>query len=216
LDTDALRQEAEMGTNADPVDALISVARSLDDYGSIEELAPVACRFATEVVPGVRQAELARTLSGSRSMTLAAAGDPGATVDLELPLDAELDTLVLHLRADRPLDDVGRRIARLFAAHLSAAVQTVHTRAKAANLERALETSRDIGVAMGIIMARRACTRQQAFELLRRASRVYQRKLAGIAADVAETGILEFELGDRDTGSGRLPASATGAGTAGR
>jgi hypothetical protein len=201
----ALREEADMGTDVDPVDALISAARSLDEYGTIDELARVACRFAVEVVPGVRQAELVRTLSGSRSMTLAVAGDPGSNrAELELPLDAELDALVLHVRADRPLDDVGQRIARLFAAHVAAAVQTVHTRARAANLERALQTSRDIGIAMGIIMARRACTRQQAFELLRRASRVYQRKLAGIAADVAETGILEFELGDRDLGSGRL------------
>jgi len=205
-----MREEADVDASVDPVDdtvdALISAARLLDQFGNMDELAPAACRLATEVVPGVQQAELVRTLTGSRSMTLAAAGEGGAAKigELDLPLAAELDALVLHLYADRPLDGTNQRIARLFAAHLAAAVQTVHTRAKAANLERALQTSRDIGVAMGIIMARRACTRQQAFELLRRASRVHQRKLAGIAADVAETGILEFELGDRDADTGRL------------
>lgn len=198
-----------MSTSADPmgnVDALVSAARLLDEYGNMTELAPAACRIATEVVPGVRQAELVRTLSGSRTMTLAAAGESGAAriEELDLPLAAELDALVLHLYADRPLDGTNRHIARLFAAQLAAAVQTVHTRAKAENLERALKTSRDIGVAMGIIMARRACTRQQAFELLRRASRVHQRKLAEIAADVADAGILEFELGARDVHTGQL------------
>jgi hypothetical protein len=202
-------KEANVGTGVDrgrTVDALVAAAQALDDYDSIEELAPAACRLATEIVPDAQQAELVRILSGARSMTLAVAGEPAASraAELDLPLAAELDALVLHLYADHPFDDTNRRIARLFAANLATAVQTVHSRAKAANLERALETSRDIGVAMGIIMARRACTRDEAFELLRRASRVHQRKLAGIAADVADTGILEFELGGRDTDTGRL------------
>jgi hypothetical protein len=188
------------------VDALVAAARVLDDCDSIDELAPTACRLATEVVPHVQHAELVRVLRGERSMTLATAGESGdaPTEELDLPLAAELDALVLHLYADHPLDDTSRRVARLFAANLAAAVQTVHTRAKAANLERALQTSRDIGVAMGIIMARRTCTRDQAFELLRRASRAHRRKLAEIAADVADTGILEFELGERSTDTGRL------------
>jgi len=188
------------------VDALVAAARMLDGFDSIDDLAPTACRLATEIVPDVQQAEVVRTLSGERSMTLAVAGDPDVVRadELDLPLAAALDDLVLHLYADHPFDDANQRIARLFAAQLAAAVQTVHTRAKAANLERALATSRDIGVAMGIIMARRACTRDEAFDLLRRASRVHQRKLAGIAADVADTGILEFELDGRDTGTGRL------------
>ena len=199
-----------MNTDVDPVatvDALLAAARLLDECASIDELAPAACRLATEVVPGVRKVELVRMLTGSRSVTLAATGEPGGSDSqaLDLPLACELDALVLHLKADRPLEDTGQRIARLFAAHLAAAVQTVHTRAKATNLERALETSRDIGVAMGIIMARRACTRDEAFELLRRASRANQRKLATIAEDVADTGILEFELGSRDRDAGRLP-----------
>jgi hypothetical protein len=188
------------------VDALVAAARVLDDCDSIDELAPTACRLATEVVPHVQHAELVRVLRGERSMTLATAGESGdaPTEELDLPLAAELDALVLHLYADHPLDDTSRRVARLFAANLAAAVQTVHTRAKAGNLERALQTSRDIGVAMGIIMARRTCTRDQAFELLRRASRAHRRKLAEIAADVADTGILEFELGEASTDTGRL------------
>ncbi|HEU5007117.1 MAG TPA: ANTAR domain-containing protein [Jatrophihabitantaceae bacterium] len=198
-----------MNTSVDRVgivDALVAAARMLDGFDSIDDLAPAACRLATEVVPDVQRAELVRTLSGERSMTLATAGEPeaGRAAELDLPLAAELDDLVLHLYADRALDDANQRTAQLFAAQLAAAVQTVHTRAKAANLERALATSRDIGVAMGIIMARRACTRDQAFDLLRRASRLHQRKLADIASEVAETGILDFELDGRGTGTGRL------------
>lgn len=111
---------------------------------------------------------------------------------------------MLYLHAEQPLDATAHRLAALLAAELCIALQATHNNLRAVNLERALQTSRDIGVAMGIIMARRACTRDEAFELLRRASRTFQRKLAGIAADVAEVGILEFELGARDHSTGRL------------
>jgi AmiR/NasT family two-component response regulator len=42
-------------------------------------------------------------------------------------------------------------------------------------------------------MARRLVTRDQAYDLLRRASQHSQRKLADIAAEVADIGILEFD-----------------------
>jgi AmiR/NasT family two-component response regulator len=38
------------------------------------------------------------------------------------------------------------------------------------DLERALESNREIGVAMGILMAREMCTQSQAFNRLRTAS----------------------------------------------
>lgn len=60
------------------------------------------------------------------------------------------------------------------------------------NLERALETNRDIGVAIGVLMALHKVTREQAFDLLRVASQRLHRKLADIASDVAETGTLSF------------------------
>jgi hypothetical protein len=60
------------------------------------------------------------------------------------------------------------------------------------NLERALASNRDIGVAIGVLMGLHRVTREQAFDLLRVASQGKHRKLADIAHDVAETGSLDF------------------------
>lgn len=61
---------------------------------------------------------------------------------------------------------------------------------KAANLEIALQTSRQIGVAIGILMARQGLTEDHAFEALRTASQHRQVKLRDVAAEVALTGTL--------------------------
>jgi AmiR/NasT family two-component response regulator len=61
---------------------------------------------------------------------------------------------------------------------------------KAANLERALSSNRQIGAAMGILMARLKLTDEQAFDLLRKASQNRHRKLRDIAEEVMMTGEL--------------------------
>ena len=58
------------------------------------------------------------------------------------------------------------------------------------NLERALEHSRDIGVAMGIVMAAEKVTRECAWEMLRMVSQYQNRKVSLVAADVIDTGEL--------------------------
>lgn len=58
------------------------------------------------------------------------------------------------------------------------------------HLQVALESNRDIGVAIGILMAADKVTRQAAFEMLRTTSQHQNRKLRAIAADVIETGEL--------------------------
>jgi hypothetical protein len=58
------------------------------------------------------------------------------------------------------------------------------------NLEIALESSRVIGMAMGIVMSSRLMTADQAFDALRRASQETNRKLREVAAEVTETGVL--------------------------
>jgi AmiR/NasT family two-component response regulator len=50
---------------------------------------------------------------------------------------------------------------------------------------------------MGIIMASYKVTREQAFDLLRLASQKSHRKVAEIAAEVADTGALPHDLGKR-------------------
>ncbi|WP_404388649.1 ANTAR domain-containing protein [Humibacillus xanthopallidus] len=61
---------------------------------------------------------------------------------------------------------------------------------EAANLRRALGHSRDIGAAVGVLMALRKVTREEAFDLLRRASQDQNRKLCDLALDVLNTGEL--------------------------
>jgi hypothetical protein len=62
---------------------------------------------------------------------------------------------------------------------------------RADNLERAVGSNREIGIALGILMDRRKLTSSQAFELLRRASQNGHRKLHDVALDIIESGSLE-------------------------
>lgn len=61
---------------------------------------------------------------------------------------------------------------------------------RALQLETALAHSRDIGAAIGILMALRRVTREQAFDVLRRASMARNVKLHVLALEVVETGAL--------------------------
>ena len=78
----------------------------------------------------------------------------------------------------------------IFAAYASIAMLAAARQDKAHHLTRALETNREIGVAMGILMANGRLTSPQAFDQLRTASQNFNRKLHDIAADVAVTGML--------------------------
>jgi hypothetical protein len=89
-------------------------------------------------------------------------------------------------------------------------------RQRADNLARALETNREIGMAMGILMQRHRLTRGQAFDALRVASQDSNRKLSDLAAEVADTGTLpncgqscpSTSRADRPAGSRCLPPTA--------
>lgn len=72
------------------------------------------------------------------------------------------------------------------------AVTSARRRERVVNLERALESNRDIGVAIGVLMGVHKVTREQAFDLLRMASQAKHRKVRDLARDVAETGTLDF------------------------
>ncbi|UQX87331.1 ANTAR domain-containing protein [Jatrophihabitans telluris] len=63
-------------------------------------------------------------------------------------------------------------------------------RERATNLEIALETSRHIGAAIGILMGVNRITEEQAFQLLRETSQRSHRKLRDVADYVLETGSL--------------------------
>ncbi len=78
----------------------------------------------------------------------------------------------------------------MFAAYSSVALLAAVMQKQANHLVGALETNREIGVAMGMLMAAGNLDHQQAFDQLRTASQQLNRKLHDIAADVARTGAL--------------------------
>lgn len=99
----------------------------------------------------------------------------------------------LNLYATRPaaFDDDAVAVGLLVATYGALAVTSARRAARIENLERALTSNRDIGVAVGVLMGLHRVTRDQAFDLLRLASQSRHRKLADIASDVAETGSLD-------------------------
>jgi hypothetical protein len=98
----------------------------------------------------------------------------------------------LNLYATRPAAFTDQSVATgaMFAAYSSMALLAAARQDKANHLLRALESNREIGVAMGILMAGGKLTSQQAFDQLRTASQNLNRKLRDIAADVARTGTM--------------------------
>lgn len=112
----------------------------------------------------------------------------------------------LHLLDDSPVvaslniysderaafDDHAVGMGLVLATHAALILRETTARGRADHLTRALESNREIGVAMGILMHQHRLTREQAFDLLRVASQDSNRKLADIATDVAETGELSI------------------------
>jgi hypothetical protein len=93
------------------------------------------------------------------------------------------DRVIAQLLLDRAIDLI--RAQRLEAA---VAVE----RDKAAHLQVALVTNREIGQAIGILMSTYKLTSEQGFDLLRMTSQHTHRKLREVAAEVCETGMLEL------------------------
>lgn len=87
-------------------------------------------------------------------------------------------------------DERATLIGLMLATHGALAAALVANQEQVEHLQRALRSNREIGVAIGVLMARHQVTREQAFSLLRMASQDSNRKLHDIALDVADTGTL--------------------------
>lgn len=87
-------------------------------------------------------------------------------------------------------DEPSVAIGAIFAAYTSMAQLAALHHDKAVHLSRALESNREIGVAMGILMANKHLTQNEAFTQLRGASQDLHRKLREVAGDVIYTGAL--------------------------
>ncbi len=109
---------------------------------------------------------------------------------LYLDRDDPIASLNLYALQPRAFDPDTVRVGEQLAAQAALALAYAKEQDKARNLERALDTSRDIGVALGILMSRHLVTREQAFDLLRQASQRSHRKLRELAQQVLATGDL--------------------------
>jgi hypothetical protein len=100
----------------------------------------------------------------------------------------------LNLYSTRPdaFDRSSELSGGVFATHAAVAVAAAGRQERIVNLEQALESNREIGIAIGVLMTRQLLTRERAFDLLRMASQHSHRKLRDIAAEVADTGSLNF------------------------
>lgn len=92
----------------------------------------------------------------------------------------------------RGFDSEAADVGLLLATHSALAIAADVHRSRVTSLERALESSREIGVAVGVLMTRHQLSREQAFDALRIASQNTNRKLRDIATEVGDTGILSF------------------------
>ena len=123
-------------------------------------------------------------------------------LSFRMHLEATATIAGLNLYARRPaaFGEEATVIGLLLATHGAVAVTAAQHGDRVANLEQALVTNRDIGTAVGIIMALHKVTRQQAFDLLAVASQRANLKLQVVAERVVATGALELA-----GGSGRAP-----------
>ena len=81
-------------------------------------------------------------------------------------------------------------VGLVLATHGALLVTAMQAEDKSSNLRLALESNREIGVAVGVLMTVHHVTQVQAFDLLRAVSQHTNRKLAVIAQEVADTGTL--------------------------
>ena len=105
---------------------------------------------------------------------------------------ASKESAALNLFADvaGAFDSESVLIGTIFAAHTSSTVALFEAEQRADHLHVALENSREIGAAIGVLMSYHKVTRDAAFELLRAASQQLNRKLRDLAGEVVETGAL--------------------------
>lgn len=220
---------ASMSASADPLETFASVARAavplLCDVCTVaisrDGAAPYQVSF-----PGVASAD---SLAGSAAALAgaAAAQSVGAIISHAInPHSAALvtdDTVLTPFSTPASEGEKGYRgvlaqsylgyrptatqvlIGQLLVERATAVVQRQRLLAKNEHLQRALASNREIGAAMGILMIEHKLTGDQAFDLLRRVSQHSHRKLAILAAEVAQTGTLELPPGVGPLGQTDVP-----------
>jgi hypothetical protein len=111
----------------------------------------------------------------------------------------------LNLYAAKPnaFDESDETSVLLVSTHGALAIAAATARMHARGLTEALQSNRDIGAAIGVLMARLLLTREQAFDLMRVASQRTNRRLRDIADQVLDSGTLEIPDALRRPAGGR-------------
>lgn len=105
--------------------------------------------------------------------------------------------LALSFSSNEAFDSTALATAGVVAAHASTFALHQDCARKVVNLEKALETSRTIGAAIGIMMLARKLTLDQAFDALRQTSQRMHVKIRDLAMLVTETGELPSHSGSQ-------------------
>lgn len=124
--------------------------------------------------------------------------------------DDAIDGLNIYADEVAAFDERAELVGLMLATHGALAVALAANQQRVENLQKALVTNREIGVAMGILMARHQVTRDQAFGLLRMASQNANRKLYDVALAVVDTGALPSIARPRPTSAGSAGSAAGG------
>lgn len=114
-------------------------------------------------------------------------------LSLRMFFEDEPDVIAgLNMYATHPdaFDETAETLALLLVTHGALAVALAASRDRSTHPTIALKNSREIGVAMGVLMTRLKITRDDAFDLMRIASQHTHRKVHDIAIEVADTGRL--------------------------
>jgi hypothetical protein len=106
--------------------------------------------------------------------------------------DPRIAGLNLYSTSADAFDDNAETVGSLVATHGALAIAAATARDEATQLKTALVNSREIGMAMGVVMATYKVTREQAFDLLRISSQNSNRRLVEIATEVVDTGALHL------------------------
>lgn len=104
--------------------------------------------------------------------------------------DPDRAALTFYAERAHAFDDRDFRIGATLAPIVAMALANALAAEEAAHMRIALQSSRQIGTAIGILMARGRLTSEQAFTDLSRTSQLLNRKLRDVAAEVEQTGEL--------------------------
>ena len=101
-----------------------------------------------------------------------------------------IGALNLYSRQPEAFGEHSSAVGTVLAAHAAIALSAAQAHARAEQLQDALQSNREIGMAIGVLMSRGNVTQDEAFIRLRRASQYLHRKLRDVAGEVVDTGQL--------------------------